>query len=62
MGPRVCLGAAFALQEATLILACLVRSFTLAPLPGHTPMPVGRLTVRSENGVRLRIARREGAP
>lgn len=61
MGPRVCLGAAFALQEATLILACLVRSFTLAPLPGHTPMPVGRLTVRSENGVRLRIARREGA-
>lgn len=62
MGPRVCLGAAFALQEATLILACLVRSFTLAPLPGHTPMPVGRLTVRSENGVRLRITRREGAP
>ena len=55
MGPRVCLGAAFALQEATLILASIVREFRLAPLPGHTPMPVGRLTIRSENGVRLRI-------
>ncbi len=58
MGPRVCLGAAFALQEATLILACIVREFRLAPLPGHTPMPVGRLTIRSDSGVRLRVTRR----
>jgi len=62
MGPRVCLGAAFALQEATLILASIVRGFHLAPLPGHTPMPVGRLTIRSENGVRLRIERRVQLP
>ena len=59
MGPRVCLGAAFALQEATLILACVLREFRLAPVPGHTPMPVGRLTIRSDSGVRLRISRRE---
>jgi cytochrome P450 len=58
MGPRVCLGAAFALQEATLILSCMLREFRLAPLPGHTPMPVGRLTIRSDSGVRLRIFRR----
>jgi len=28
---------------------------------GHVPMPVGRLTVRSENGVRLRLFRRDSA-
>lgn len=59
MGPRVCLGAAFALQEATLILASLVRAFRLEAVPGHTPIPAGRLTIRSDNGVRLRIVQRE---
>lgn len=58
MGPRVCLGAAFALQEAALILASLVRHWRLEAVPGHIPMPVGRLTIRSANGVRLRLSRR----
>lgn len=58
MGPRVCLGAAFALQEATLILALLVRRYRLVPVPGHVPQPVGRLTIRSANGVRLVLERR----
>lgn len=61
MGPRVCLGAAFALQEATLILASLLRRYRLAAVPGHVPRPVGRLTIRSANGVRLTLHRREGA-
>lgn len=60
MGPRVCLGAAFALQEATLILASLLRRYRLAAVPGHVPRPVGRLTIRSANGVRLTLHRREG--
>lgn len=60
MGPRVCLGAAFALQEATLILASLLRRYHLAAVPGHVPRPVGRLTIRSANGVRLTLHRREG--
>lgn len=55
MGPRVCLGAAFALQEAVLILACLLRRYELVPVEGHVPRPVGRLTIRSENGVRLKL-------
>lgn len=58
MGPRVCLGAAFALQEATLILACLVRKWRIEPAPGHTPVPVGRLTVRSANGVHVILRKR----
>jgi len=61
MGPRVCMGAAFALQEATLILAQLVRRYRLDAVPGHVPQPVGRLTIRSANGVRLRLFRRETA-
>jgi cytochrome P450 len=58
MGERVCVGAAFALQEATLLLAEVVRRFELSPQQGHTPEPVARLTLRSANGVRVRIKAR----
>ena len=58
MGPRVCAGASFALQEATLLLAELVRRFRFSPAPGHVPVPVARLTLRSENGVPLIVERR----
>jgi cytochrome P450 len=58
LGPRVCMGAAFAMYEAALILGVLVRDYRFEPLPNHTPQPVGRLTIRSENGVRLKIVRR----
>ena len=57
-GPRVCMGAAFALQEASVILASLVRHYRLVPVSGHVPQPVGRLTIRSANGVRLELHRR----
>jgi cytochrome P450 len=59
MGPRVCMGAAFALQEATLILASLAREYRISVLPGHEPQPVGRLTIRSANGVKLKLNRRK---
>jgi cytochrome P450 len=62
MGPRVCSGTAFALQEAALGLAELVRNFEFAPTPGHTPQPVSRLTVRSANGIPLRVTRRADRP
>ena len=58
MGPRVCAGASFALQEAALLLSVLVRQFRFLPAPGHTPEPVSRLTLRSGNGVRLIVERR----
>lgn len=61
MGPRVCLGAAFALQEAVLILACLLQRYEILPAAGHVPQPVGRLTIRSENGVRINLRKREAA-
>jgi len=58
MGPRVCAGASFALQEATLLLSEAVRRFRFRPMPGHTPDPVARLTLRSANGVPLYVERR----
>ena len=58
LGPRVCLGAAFAMQEAPLIMASLFRRYRLVPEPGFEPHPVGRLTIRPDNGILLRIERR----
>lgn len=62
-GPRVCLGASFALQEAAIILSMIARHYEISPVEGHVPRPVARLTLRSENGIRLRLRKREpGAP
>lgn len=61
LGPRVCMGAAFAMYEAALILGVLMRDYRFESLPDHEPQPVGRLTIRSENGVRLKIVRRATA-
>jgi cytochrome P450 len=58
MGPRVCPGASFAQQEAALLLSALVRRFRFKPVPGHTPQPVSRLTLRSANGVSLLVEKR----
>lgn len=57
-GQRVCIGATFALQEATLLLAMLVQHWRFEPVAGHVPEPVGRITVRSDNGVQLRLYKR----
>ncbi len=57
-GARVCLGAAFAQQEAAIILASLVRRYRFDPVPGFEPKPAGRLTVRSTNGIKLKVTRR----
>ncbi|MEM1201419.1 MAG: cytochrome P450, partial [Pseudomonadota bacterium] len=58
MGPRTCTGAGFATQEAILILASLIAAYRLEPVPGHVPEPVGRLTIRAENGIKLKLIKR----
>ncbi len=52
-GPRICIGAAFAGQEAVLILATLVARFRFAAVEGHEPRPVMILTLRPQGGVWL---------
>jgi cytochrome P450 len=56
-GPRICIGASFALQEAVVILATLLARFRFAAVPGKTPQPVMILTLRPEGGVWLSVSK-----
>lgn len=57
-GPRVCIGASFALQEAAIILAYIMRSFTLEARKGYEVRPVQRITLRPEGGLPMILRRR----
>lgn len=57
-GPRVCIGATFALQEAVIALAVLMHRFRFDSLPGFEPWPVQRLTVQPVAGMPMRISAR----
>ncbi len=52
-GPRICIGASFALQEAVTILSTLLARFKFTPVRGKTPKPVMIITLRPEGGVWL---------
>ncbi len=54
-GPRVCVGANFAMLQARIILATLLARFRFSPA-GPMPMPVMHMTLRPEPGVRIRAA------
>lgn len=57
-GPRVCAGAGFAMAEGVLMLARLCQAFRFERVAGQQPVPVAHLTVRSRDGIRLRLERR----
>lgn len=52
-GPRICIGASFAIQEAVIILATLLSRFRFSPQKGREPEPVMILTLRPHGGVWL---------
>jgi len=52
-GPRSCVGSGFAMLEATLALAMIVRAFRLSAAPGPPVEPEPLLTLRPRNGLRL---------
>ncbi len=52
-GPRICIGASFAIQEAVLILATLLQRFRFDLVAGRPPEPVMILTLRPDTGVWL---------
>jgi cytochrome P450 len=54
-GPRVCVGADFAMMQARIILATLVQRFRFTPA-APSPRPVMMMTVRPEPGVFLNAA------
>jgi unspecific monooxygenase len=54
-GPRVCIGAQFALTEATLVLARLVRQFEIARADERPVVPVAAITVRPDRPPPFRL-------
>jgi len=53
-GPRICIGAGFAMQETIIILATLLTNFRFTAIAGRDPKPVMILTLRPEGGVWLK--------
>jgi cytochrome P450 len=58
VGARVCIGAHFALVEATLALAKLIGAFRVELLDKEPVMPVGIVTTQPDRSPMFRIARR----
>ncbi|MBM7069782.1 cytochrome P450 [Actibacterium sp. 188UL27-1] len=55
-GPRICIGARFAVQEAVIILATLLARYRFEPVPGKVPVPTLIITLRPEGGVWLNVS------
>jgi cytochrome P450 len=58
-GSRVCIGNAFAMMEARLILASIVQRYRLSLLDGHNVEPDPQLTLRPKYGMKMRLHPRE---
>jgi cytochrome P450 len=58
-GARICIGATFALQEATLVLASIMKHFILELAPGHAVRPILRVTLRLQGGLPMIVRSRE---
>jgi cytochrome P450 len=58
VGPRKCIGSTFALQEATLVLAAIVKHFSFKLKPGHAVWPTLQVTLRPANGLPMIIRKR----
>jgi cytochrome P450 len=54
-GPRVCIGASFAMIEAVVILAMLARDFRFRPLFNYKPKPIARMSLRPLGGIPLLV-------
>jgi cytochrome P450 len=58
VGPRICIGATFALQEASIVIATLMRHFDLRLSSGHDVWPVQKITLRPKNGMPMIVRKR----
>ncbi|WP_377277558.1 cytochrome P450 [Rhizobium sp. R86522] len=58
-GPRVCIGATFALQEAVIALAVLMQRYRFATTPQTKPWPVQKLTTQPAGGLPMRVTPRK---
>jgi cytochrome P450 len=56
-GPRLCIGASFAMMEATLLLAAIAQRYRFDLVPGHTVAALPSITLRPRHGMRMRLRR-----
>jgi cytochrome P450 len=54
-GPRICIGMSFAMQEALICLSAIVSRWRLAMVPGHPVVPLSRLTLRPQFGLKMTV-------
>lgn len=59
-GPRVCIGATFAMQEAVIALAVLMSRYRFDSTPETKPWPVQKLTTQPRDGLPMRVSLRHG--
>jgi cytochrome P450 len=57
-GPRVCVGAGFAMMEATLLLATIAQRYSFSLSPHTTVTPLFSITLRPKNGLTMHLRRR----
>jgi len=57
-GPRSCIGNAFALMEAVVLLAVVAQRFRVSLVPGQVIEPLASITLRPKHGVRVQLRRR----
>jgi cytochrome P450 len=57
-GPRVCIGNAFAMMEARLILAIVTQRYRLSLEPGQNIKPIQLVTLRPSGPIRIKLHRR----
>ena len=58
MGPRVCIGAQFALTEATLVLAAMIRAFHIERVDTDPVVPIAIVTTQPDHPPLFRLAPR----
>jgi cytochrome P450 len=58
VGPRICIGASFALQEAAIVLAALTREFDMRLMDDAEVWPLQRITLRPAKGLPMQVTAR----
>ncbi len=58
VGPRICIGASFALQEAVIIMAVLLARYRFTCTEDCKPWPVQKLTTQPQGGLPMTVVQR----
>jgi len=57
-GPRICVGAQFAMTEAILVLAALIGRFRISRVDSRPVLPVAIVTTQPDHAALVRLAAR----